>query len=106
MYLIFFCSFFLSLLILFIIIASLGEPRIRELNDEINKLMKQRYYWEIRIRELGGHVSSGKQSYDLEGIELPGAPGYRYYGAAKELASVKKLINENKNETDKRKLKR
>jgi hypothetical protein len=34
--------------------ASLGEHRIRELNDEINKQMRQKHYWEIRIRELGG----------------------------------------------------
>jgi hypothetical protein len=35
-------------------IASLGEHRIRELNDEINKFMRQKNYWEKRIRELGG----------------------------------------------------
>ena len=34
--------------------ASLGEHRIRELNDEINKQMRQKNYWEKRIRELGG----------------------------------------------------
>ena len=34
--------------------ASLGEHRIRELNDEINKLMGKKHHWDIRIRELGG----------------------------------------------------
>lgn len=34
--------------------ASLGEHRIRELNDEINKFMRQKNYWESRIRDLGG----------------------------------------------------
>lgn len=77
--------------------ASLGEHRIRELNDEINKYMKQKYYWEIRIRELGGNVPL-KNSYDLEGKELPGAPGYRYYGAAKELPGVRELFAEQEHE--------
>jgi pre-mRNA-splicing factor ISY1 len=70
---------------------SLGEHRIRELNDEINKQMKQKYYWELRIRELGGNVGMGKHYYD-EGKELPGAPGYRYYGAAKDLPGIKELF--------------
>ena len=34
--------------------AGLGEFRIRDLNDEINKLMKTKYAWEKRIIELGG----------------------------------------------------
>jgi hypothetical protein len=65
------------------IIATLGEHRIREINDEINKLLRQKHYWEIRIRELGGNLSKGKQIYDVEGKELPGAPGYKYFGAGK-----------------------
>ena len=73
--------------------ASLGEHRIRELNDEINKLMKQKYYWELRIRELGGDAV--KRGFnDVDGWELPGAPGYRYYGAAKELPGVRELFAE------------
>ena len=63
----------------------MGEHRIRELNDEINKHMRQKHYWEIRIRELGGSDFRGarKQFYDIEGRELPGAPHYKYYGVAK-----------------------
>lgn len=72
----------------------MGEPKIRELNDEINKLHRHKHYWEIRIRELGGNVSLGKQIYDIDGKELPGAPGYRYYGAAKELPGVRELFAE------------
>jgi hypothetical protein len=58
---------------------------VRELNDEINKHMRQKHYWEIRIRELGGSDYRGgkKQFYDVEGKELPGAPHYKYYGVAK-----------------------
>lgn len=75
--------------------ANLGEHKIRELNDEINKAFKQKHYWEIRIRELGGTVAlGGKQYYDIEGKELPGAPGYRYYGAAKNLPGIRELFAE------------
>lgn len=35
-------------------VESLDEYRIRELNDEINKLMREKSHWERRIRELGG----------------------------------------------------
>lgn len=78
------------------LLASLGEHRIRELNDEINKHMRQKHYWEIRIRELGGgdYRNSRTQHYEIEGKELPGNPGYKYYGAAKELPGVRELFAE------------
>ena len=34
--------------------ASLGEHKLRELNDEINKLIREKGNWERRILELGG----------------------------------------------------
>jgi pre-mRNA-splicing factor ISY1 len=34
--------------------ASLGEHRIRDINDDINRLFKEKTKWEDRIRELGG----------------------------------------------------
>lgn len=43
---------FLSLTRLFA--AGLGEFRIRDLNDEINKLLREKGHWEVRIKELGG----------------------------------------------------
>ena len=81
--------------------AALGESRIRELNDEINKLMKKKYFWESRIVELGGtdHRKT-RQYYDIEGKELPGARGYRYYGAAKELPGVRELFQQKDNEAE------
>lgn len=63
--------------------------------------MKQKHYWEIRIRELGGNVASGRQIYDIEGKELVGAPGYRYYGAAKDLPGVRELFQEQDAESQK-----
>src|SRR3954462_9251384 len=34
--------------------AGLGEFRIRELNDEINKLLREKKHWEDRVKQLGG----------------------------------------------------
>ena len=34
--------------------AGLGEHRIRDLNDQINKLLREKKHWEFRIKELGG----------------------------------------------------
>lgn len=86
--------------------ASLGEHRIRELNDEINKMMRQKRHWEVRIKELGGNVPQGKQYYDIEGKELPGAPGYKYYGAARDLPGVRELFSEQGDEAMQRKVKK
>lgn len=33
---------------------SLEEHKIRDINDQINKLMREKYHWERRIVELGG----------------------------------------------------
>ena len=34
--------------------AGLGEFRLRDLNDEINKLIREKRHWENRIIKLGG----------------------------------------------------
>lgn len=34
--------------------AGLGEHRIRDINDQINKLLREKRLWEQRIKELGG----------------------------------------------------
>jgi hypothetical protein len=86
--------------------ASLGEHRLRELNDEINKLMRQKHHWEVRIKELGGDAQKGRQFYDIQGKELPGAPGYKYYGAAQELPGVRELFAEKDDEYNKQRNKR
>lgn len=44
----------------FVFVAGLGEFRIRDLNDHINKLLREKGHWQDRIVELGGtnyHVS-------------------------------------------------
>nr|CAD1831575.1 unnamed protein product [Ananas comosus var. bracteatus] len=47
----------------------LGEHRLRDLNDEINKLLRERAHWERRIVELGGpnYARGAPRMTDLEG---------------------------------------
>jgi pre-mRNA-splicing factor ISY1 len=41
-------------LIIYNILASLGEHRLRDLNDEINRMINEKTLWELRIMELNG----------------------------------------------------
>lgn len=78
----------------------LGEHRLRDLNDEINKLIREKVHWERRIVELGGpnYSKHSAKMTDLEGniVDVPNpsgrGPGYRYFGAAKKLPGVKELF--------------
>jgi len=74
--------------------AGLGEFRIRDLNDHINKLLREKKHWENRIRELGGksYSSKGAKMLDREGKEVPGNRGYKYFGAARDLPGVRELF--------------
>ncbi|XP_069500052.1 pre-mRNA-splicing factor ISY1 homolog [Ambystoma mexicanum] len=74
--------------------AGLGEFRIRDLNDEINKLLREKVHWEHRIKELGGpdYTRIGPKMLDHEGKEVPGNRGYKYFGAAKDLPGVRELF--------------
>lgn len=78
--------------------AGLGEHRIRDLNDEINKLIREKGHWERRIVEMGGpdYAKAAPKVTDMQGTEVGeisgrGA-GYRYFGAAKQLPGVKELF--------------
>ena len=59
---------------------SLSDFQIRDLNDEINKAMREKHMWEVQIRNLGGpnYMRGGGKVYDEEGKEIPGSgKGYR-----------------------------
>ncbi|KAK4216599.1 Isy1-like splicing factor [Rhypophila decipiens] len=79
---------------------ALSDYQIRDLNDEINKLMREKHMWEIQIRNLGGPnymrsagAGGGGKIYDEAGREIPGGGrGYKYFGRAKELPGVKELF--------------
>ena len=68
--------------------------KIRELNDEINILIKEIKFWEERILELGGADYRGmsRAILDLQSSELPGFQGYKYFGAAKDLPGFRELF--------------
>ncbi|XP_015927834.1 pre-mRNA-splicing factor ISY1 homolog [Parasteatoda tepidariorum] len=76
--------------------AGLGEFRIREINDEINKLLREKGHWEARIIELGGKDYSklGPKMLDHEGKEVPGNKGYKYFGSSKDLPGVRELFEQ------------
>lgn len=74
--------------------AGLGEHRIRDINDTINKLLREKYHWQKRIKELGGADYNARElkTFDADGHELPGGGGYKYFGAAKDLPGVRELF--------------
>ncbi|EFJ14773.1 hypothetical protein SELMODRAFT_423378 [Selaginella moellendorffii] len=89
----------------------IDEHRLREMNDEINKLIREKWHWEVRIVELGGqdHRKFAPKITDEDGNEAPEiamptgrGPGYRYFGAAKNLPGVKELFDKPKESKKKR----
>lgn len=76
----------------------LGEFKIRDLNDLVNKLVREKGHWEKRILELGGpnYLKVKTGIVDADGNEMAGIKGYKYYGAARDLPGVRELFN-NKN---------
>ena len=86
---------------------ALSEFQIRDLNDEINKLMREKHVWELQIKTLGGpnymRFGGGQTVFDAEGNEVPvvigdgKGGGYKYFGRARELPDVKELIEQQLN---------
>ncbi|KAJ8643829.1 hypothetical protein MRB53_005577 [Persea americana] len=78
----------------------LGEHHLRDLNDEINKLIRKKGHWERRILELGGpnytHHSAKMTDFDDNIVDVPNpegrGPGYCYFGAGKKLPGVCELF--------------
>eukprot|EP01127_Copromyxa_protea_P014984 TRINITY_DN4250_c0_g1_i1.p1 TRINITY_DN4250_c0_g1~~TRINITY_DN4250_c0_g1_i1.p1 ORF type:complete len:251 (-),score=67.25 TRINITY_DN4250_c0_g1_i1:166-918(-) len=85
--------------------ASLEEYKIRDINDEINKSIREKGHWERRIRELGGPDLSKAPITEEEdeengAIRAPG--GYYYFGAAKDLPGVRALLKPKRSVAQKR----
>lgn len=82
--------------------SALSDYQIRDLNDEINKLMREKHMWEVQIRNLGGpnYMRGGAKIYDEQGKEIPGGgKGYKYFGRARDLPGVKELFEAAKTKT-------
>ncbi|ODQ77671.1 hypothetical protein BABINDRAFT_163384 [Babjeviella inositovora NRRL Y-12698] len=78
--------------------ASLNDYQIRDINDELNKMIKELRSWEYHIKELGGVDYINVQTARLAGSPNFGAlgyslRGYKYFGRAKELEGVKEIID-------------
>jgi hypothetical protein len=59
-------------------LAGLSDYEIRDLNDEINKLMREKRHWENQIIALGGaNYRRNVAMLDSEGKEVPGTKGYK-----------------------------
>ena len=74
---------------------ALSDYQIRDINDELNKLFREKWQWEVRIRELGGpnYMRGGGRVVDEDGrVVEGGGKGYRYFGRARELPGVKELF--------------
>lgn len=67
---------------------------IRDLNDEINSLLKEKRHWESQIVALGGanYKRANMAMVDDGGREVPGTRGYKYFGRARELPGVKEMF--------------
>jgi hypothetical protein len=74
--------------------AALGEHKLRDLNDEINKLIREKGHWEKRIVQLGGpNYAHARSQQAQHGDSIDGkGQGYQYFGAAKSLPGVKELF--------------
>jgi pre-mRNA-splicing factor ISY1 len=103
--------------------AGLTDYEVRDLNDEINKLMREKRHWENQIVALGGaNYRRNVAMLDDDGKEVPGTKGYkwvpnhldfsdarvftkltnsyRYFGRAKDLPGVRELFQSRKNEEE------
>ena len=90
--------------------AGLGEHRLRDMNDQINKLTREKHHWEKQIIKLGGpnYIAQGRRAQDeaaadgyVDGMDQRGGM-YRYYGAAKNLPGVKELFEKPEKRTVRR----
>jgi len=81
--------------------AGLSDYETRDLNDDINKLLREKRHWENQIVALGGaNYRRNVSMLDADGKEVPGTKGYKYFGRAKELPGVKELFESKKRDED------
>ncbi|KAJ7184963.1 Isy1-like splicing factor [Mycena filopes] len=81
--------------------AGLSDYELRDLNDEINKQMREKRHWENQIVALGGaNYRRNVAMLDDDGKEVPGTKGYKYFGRAKELPGVRELFQSRKKDED------
>lgn len=81
--------------------SGLTDYEVRDLNDEINKLLREKRHWENQIISLGGaNYRRNVAMLDDDGKEVPGTKGYKYFGRAKDLPGVRELFQSKKKEEE------
>ncbi|KAG6834550.1 NineTeen Complex (NTC) component, partial [Arthromyces matolae] len=81
--------------------AGLSDYEVRDLNDEINKILREKRHWENQIVALGGaNYRRNVAMLDDDGKEVPGTKGYKYFGRAKDLPGVRELFQSKKSEEE------
>ncbi|GJE86377.1 Isy1 domain-containing protein [Phanerochaete sordida] len=81
--------------------AGLTDYEVRDVNDDINKLLREKRHWENQIVALGGaNYRRNVAMLDDDGKEVPGTKGYKYFGRAKDLPGVRELFQSKKKEED------
>ncbi|TFK32168.1 Isy1-like splicing factor [Crucibulum laeve] len=81
--------------------AGLTDYEVRDLNDEINGLMREKRHWENQIVALGGaNYRRNVAMLDDDGKEVPGTKGYKYFGRAKDLPGVRELFQSRKKDEE------
>jgi len=81
--------------------AGLSDYEVRDVNDDINKLLREKRHWENQIVALGGaNYRRNVPMIDEDGKEVPGTKGYKYFGRAKELPGVKELFASKKKDEE------
>ncbi|KAJ4298641.1 NineTeen Complex (NTC) component [Collariella sp. IMI 366227] len=73
---------------------ALSDYQIRDINDEINKLMREKHMWEVQIRNLGGpnYMRGGGKVYDEAGRKFRVGKGVSVFWEGEELPGVKELF--------------
>ncbi|XP_074323060.1 pre-mRNA-splicing factor ISY1-like [Apium graveolens] len=76
--------------------ASQCEHLVRDLNDEINKLLPEKLRWEHKIIDLGGpnYIKRLSVSSDenIDDVTKKHSDSYRYLGAMKKLNGVREVF--------------
>ncbi|GAA5998024.1 Isy1p [Rhodotorula paludigena] len=82
--------------------AGLTDYEVRDLNDQINKLLREKHHWENQIVSLGGanYKRAAGKITDADGREIPGQRGYKYFGRARDLPGVRELFASAKADAD------
>lgn len=63
---------------LILIVAGMSDYEVRDLNDEINKILREKRHWENQIVALGGaNYRRNVAMLDDDGREVPGTKGYK-----------------------------